>query len=119
MSLTAILSILALHWFADFVLQTDWQAKNKSKSMEALTLHVGTYTAVIGAYAYFFLPPEAGMIWVAFNCVMHFVTDFVTSRVNTALWNRGQVHYFFVSVGFDQLIHYACLFGSLFYLGLQ
>lgn len=33
MNLIEIFSIIIIHWFADFVLQTDKQAKGKSKNL--------------------------------------------------------------------------------------
>jgi hypothetical protein len=42
-------ALLAVHWVADFVLQTNWQARNKSKSNVALSRHVLVYTGCIGA----------------------------------------------------------------------
>jgi hypothetical protein len=35
--LAAYLVLLVCHWIADFVLQSDWQASNKSKSNVALS----------------------------------------------------------------------------------
>jgi hypothetical protein len=35
--------LLGVHWFADFVLQTRWQAENKSHNNVALSRHVGVY----------------------------------------------------------------------------
>ena len=118
MTFQTIMSILAIHWIGDFVLQTDWQAKNKSKNNQALIAHVSGYTIVLLVYGLIFLPVEIAYPWALTNGVIHFAVDYVTSRVNTYLWNKGKIHEFFVSVGFDQLIHYACLFGSIAYLGV-
>jgi hypothetical protein len=41
-----IFIILFCHWFADFFLQTSWQAENKSKRVDALTFHVLSYSVV-------------------------------------------------------------------------
>jgi hypothetical protein len=119
------MTVIAMHWVADFVLQTDWQAKNKSKDNFALLFHVITYTICIFLCGIFFLTNELTAqnikIWEAWalaNGIVHFAVDYVTSSINTYLWNKGRVHDFFVMVGFDQLIHYACLFGSLFFIGV-
>lgn len=117
MTYQTIMTIIALHWFADFVLQTDWQAKNKSKNNAALIAHVSSYTIVLLVYGLIFLPVEFAYPWAFINGGLHFGVDYVTSRINTYLWNKGQVHNFFVMVGFDQLIHYVCLFGTWFLLG--
>lgn len=103
-----VIGILVIHWIADFVCQTDWQAKNKSKSWKALISHVMFYTAIwiipslilIGREAHWFLI-------MTFIC--HFTTDYCTSRLNSRLWAEGKVHWFFVSIGFDQILHYVQL----------
>lgn len=46
MNLTIILIIIFTHWVADFVLQTDKQAKGKSKNFEDLFSHTQTYSLV-------------------------------------------------------------------------
>ena len=117
MTYLVIMSILAVHWFADFVLQTDWQATNKSKNNLALAAHVGTYTAVLAAFAAITMP-IIGIAWALLNGAILFGVDYVTSRIISRLWASGNMRLFFPSVGFDQLIHYACLFGTLYYLGL-
>jgi hypothetical protein len=42
-----LVALLATHWVGDFVLQTNFQASNKSKSLDALSLHVATYTVTL------------------------------------------------------------------------
>lgn len=113
MSFYFVMLILTLHWVADFICQTDWQAKNKSKNNVALLKHVGSYTAVIFVGSLFVFSPMIAVMWTALNGILHFVTDYVTSRITSYLWSKGDVHNFFVVVGLDQLIHYACLFGTL------
>lgn len=117
-NINIILGILFTHWFADFVLQTDWEAKNKSSNNIALFSHVFHYSIVwlalpllYGAFTYkenswfypFFL-----FAFITFVC--HFITDYITSRINKRLWEQQKVHLFFVSIGFDQFLHYLQLF---------
>jgi hypothetical protein len=115
-----LFSIILIHWFADFVLQTHEQATNKSKSNYYLTMHVLTYTLVwfafscfYGAYIIFYHTLTKGVCFVflfpTITFVCHWITDYLTSRLNTYLYNKGDIHNFFVSVGFDQLLHYAQL----------
>ena len=105
------MSVIFTHWVADFILQTDWQAKNKSTNNIALLRHVSTYTICLAIFSLLY---KFSFEWIILNGVLHFVTDYITSRINSALWKKGDVHNFFVMVGFDQLIHYGCLFGTLF-----
>ncbi len=78
------LTLLAIHYIADFPLQTHWQASNKSKNNVALLEHVGVYTLVLGASSGLMF--GYGSLWFAFvwvNAVMHYGTDYVTSRVSS------------------------------------
>jgi hypothetical protein len=48
--------------------------------------------------------------------VCHTITDYFTSRLNSRLWAKGDVHNFFVSIGFDQVLHYVQLFTTYYLL---
>lgn len=105
--------LLFTHWFADFVLQSDYIAQNKSKSNVVLFEHVLLYIlpfAILG----FFIP--ISLLWLLTNLVAHFIIDYVTSRINSKLWAKQQIHWFFVSVGFDQFLHVATLVLTYEYL---
>ena len=121
MSLILIFSIIFIHWVADFVLQTDWQAQNKSKNNSALLSHTYNYSLVwyIVGVPYALMNPNYVQwtltAFVVITFVAHTITDYFTSRLNSKLWADKKVHYFFVSVGFDQVLHYVQLF-TTFYL---
>lgn len=100
-----ILSLLATHFVADFVSQSDWMAINKSKNNWALSAHVMVYSLVI-------LLVTSSWTYALLNGILHFGVDYVTSRINSKLWEKKAIHYFFVSIGFDQLLHYVCLFST-------
>lgn len=114
-----MLWLTVVHFIADFVLQSDWMAQNKSKDNRALGLHVTAYTSAlaIGSIPLVFIlgygsHPAIGpvtAIWVIANGGAHFVTDFITSRINSRLWAAKEVHWFFVGIGADQVIHYLTL----------
>jgi hypothetical protein len=115
MNLIEIFFILICHWICDFVLQTDWQAKNKSSNNRALLQHV-TYYSLTFFIAMILFSPYSGMdkfdiaIFGVVTFVAHFITDYFTSRLNTKLWGKSKVHEFFVSIGADQCYHYFQLF---------
>jgi hypothetical protein len=102
--LTAFIIILA-HFVADFLLQTDKMALNKSKSNYWLTM-------VVFEAQNWLLAAK----WLGINACLHWLTDFNTSRLTSILWQRGQRHWFFVAIGFDQVVHYACLMGTYAWL---
>lgn len=121
-NLSVPLSILIIHTIGDFLFQSDWMAINKSKNWKALGLHVSVYSL---CFVYWGLP------FVAITFLTHFLTDAVTSRITSKLWfftpldvhytmnsnqyrqlwvsKGGNRHWFFVTIGIDQLIHFITL----------
>ena len=136
LELVLVLQIVFAHWVSDFVLQSGWMATNKSKNWQALLAHVATYTASMTVLMFVMaillsdtvikfnmingiilaMTPTAYMAWILLNGVLHLITDAVTSRITYKLWGRSKMHEFFVVVGFDQMIHYTCLFVTLWYM---
>lgn len=117
MVLLAFVALLGTHWFADFVCQTKWQASNKSKNNEALARHVGSYTVILGlATLVMFGIAWTTMVFIVVNGMLHFVTDYFTSRWSSKLYAKQDWHNFFVVIGFDQLIHQATLAATLIVL---
>ena len=115
-----VVVLLFAHFVADFVFQTDEMAKNKSTSWKWLGIHAATYGVVIGLIAAIPLSivysiPVA-LTWVLVNTFLHFWTDCVTSKITSHLWKTGQVHNFFIAIGFDQLVHYVTMFVSLMWV---
>lgn len=112
------LALLVVHWIADFVLQTHWQASNKSKNNEALARHVFTYTAALAlAVPFIFTVRDYGpFFFVIVNAALHFGTDYITSRASSRLYAKQDWHNFFVVIGFDQLIHQFTLAGTMLWL---
>ena len=109
MMLWQYLAILIIHWIADFVLQTHWQAANKSKNIDALGEHVKTYTAVLALTVPIIMVQTITLSqWACFivlNGLLHFLTDYHTSRASAPLFEQKKWHDFFVVIGLDQLIH--------------
>jgi len=102
-----LLILLTIHFVADFVLQTDWQAKNKSTNWEALLRHVGVYALCFVPFAmwHYGVANPKGFAFVFITFALHFATDAVTSRINSKMWAAQRVHAFFVGIGADQLSH--------------
>jgi hypothetical protein len=116
------LSLLVVHFIGDWLLQTNWQALNKSKNNEALTMHVLVYSLC-------FLP--WGLGFASFTFLAHWVTDYFTSRCGAKLWfidlytkegvetlgpgemfatvNMAKRKAFWIMIGTDQLIHFVTL----------
>lgn len=111
-----ILLILLTHWVADFILQTDKQAKGKSKEWKHLISHTSTYSLcwfpflIFSISQYDLLSPILLFLFIPITFVLHTITDYFTSRLNSKLWVEGKTHEFFVSIGADQILHYVQLF---------
>jgi hypothetical protein len=116
-SIFICLYFIIVHWIADFVLQSEVMGKNKSKSNYYLTMHVTIYsiTTILMWYLAFLCIGiyVTGVTYlVVFGSIfsLHWVTDYVTSRVTGYYWLEKNIHNFFTMIGFDQVLHYFQLF---------
>jgi len=114
--LKIVLAIILIHWLADFVFQTDKMARGKSKNWNDLLSHTGTYSFIWFCFVPFYVLLNldtyvewTGTLFVLITFIAHTITDYFTSRLNSKLWAKGDVHNFFISIGFDQVLHYTQL----------
>jgi hypothetical protein len=107
--MTILILIIWMHWLADFVLQTDSMAKNKSTSWKWLSAHIAVYTLPFFIF---------GWRFAIFNGLVHMAIDAITSRITSKLWKKQQVHNFFVVIGLDQALHMTTLILSAQYFGV-
>jgi len=108
MSLIEIFSILIIHWFADFVLQTEKEAVNKSNSFKYLISHtlsysivwlvIGNFYVLISAFNGIIISPFPlnVLIFWGVTLISHTITYYFTSRLNKKLVPKS-VHLEFVS----------------------
>lgn len=115
MSLTIAIVLVWLHFFADFILQSDKIAIAKSSDWMALTMHVCLYMAPFFLLLFWITPAAMGA-FLFVNWIGHFLTDAVSSRVCTKLFKAGERHWFFVVIGADQAIHLTTLFATFVWL---
>lgn len=133
MAILEILTILTIHFIADFVFQDENWAVNKSVSAKALLKHTVTYSYIwllLGGI-YCLINPELqeNYLWINYliyfpsiTFVSHTITDYFTSKIVKRKFNNG--HYggpipnlgAFTIIGFDQLLHYAQLFLTYYIL---
>ncbi len=122
--LWSFVGLLAIHWVGDFFLQSHWMSLNKSKRNDVLAMHVGVYTAtlfagsglifvLLGGFRYYSYEVPA---FALINGILHFGTDYVTSRITSYLWRKERIHDFFVMIGVDQFIHQVTLAVTMWWI---
>jgi len=104
-----IVVLFWLHFIADFLLQSSYMALNKSKDIKALAWHCLVYSI-----PFFWF----GWKFALLAGILHFPVDFITSKITSRLWDKKEVHWFFVVIGFDQAVHMTVLVASLLLLKL-
>lgn len=109
MNTNTLLFLIWTHWFADFILQSDKIALNKSNSNITLLQHVALYGVCF---------IWAGWQFALANAVLHFATDWVTSRATKKLYQAGHRHWFFVVIGLDQALHMTAILLTADYFGI-
>lgn len=105
-SISTILTIVVLHFIADWLLQSRNTAERKSEDVSVLLLHCFVY----GLPFMIFVSP----IYGAINLWLHFVVDYVTSRINKHYYTTKQMKKFWNMIGFDQTIHFVILFTTYY-----
>ena len=109
MDIMVILGIAWLHFFADFILQSDKMAKGKSTSNKWLGWHILVYSSV-----FIIISPLYALV----NGILHFMTDYVSSRVSSRLYKKNEIHWFFAVIGLDQVLHLTALILTYEYMFL-
>lgn len=91
--MTLLYALLVGHFIADFALQNDWMALNKSKRWDALTAHVVVYSIAMAGFVIAAIGNAAhGGEWLLINAAAHFIQDAITSRWTSALWFVDGAH---------------------------
>lgn len=116
MELSYIMLIIMVHWVADFVMQNEEWALNKSKDNEALLKHTITYSIMW----FFALLPYFGLgdilLFTLITFLAHTITDYFTSRWVSGKFQRKEMGSeipnlgAFSCIGADQVLHYVQLF---------
>mgnify|MGYP001590776618 CR=1 FL=1 len=107
-SIPALLMLFWVHTIADFPLQSDTMAKNKSSSNAWLFIHVAIYASCFWPFI-FALGVWRTWGFITITFIAHFATDYVTSRMTTKYWKAERRHAFFVTIGVDQALHLSAL----------
>jgi hypothetical protein len=104
-----IIAIIFIHWVADFLLQTQKMAMNKSKDNYWLFAHVFVYSMAWFFIGLFFFKPMPVILFTVTTFICHFITDYLTSRWTSKLYKQEKYYgfpAFFSVIGLDQFLHY-------------
>ena len=117
-----VIAIIIIHWFADFVMQNGEDAKNKSHDINALLRHTTTYSLLWIPLAILTLG-VMGIAFVGITFILHTLTDYFTSKHTSKQYAKGNFGGkaprgmdFFVTIGFDQVLHYTQLVLTYYFL---
>lgn len=106
-----IVVLLVCHFVGDFILQTDTMAIKKSTSNVWLTKHVLTYMLPFMVFYAIIIPSvNLWLLVILSNLALHWITDFITSRISSHFHKNEKRGLFFKTIGFDQMIHGICIF---------
>lgn len=118
MDFVTIIGLTFAHWFADFVLQSRKIAETKSKSLRSLFTHVTLYTAALACVMVPILARQHNwkliMAFILVNGFTHLVTDFATSKMSAAAYQKEDKSQFWQIIGFDQSLHWSHLLITYF-----
>ena len=106
-------ALFVSHLVGDWILQNDWQAKNKSKSWWALITHVVVYHILILIVLLYYVGSQPSVyIAVALLALSHLILD----RQTTIIWLMQHFHNSgngtperWLMVAFDQALHIVLL----------
>lgn len=112
MEFNYLIFLFVAHFVGDYLLQSDEIAKKKSKCFKSLFIHISfifisffvinlIYLKIFGGYNSYLDFIKIPLL----NSVIHLVIDFFTSKWASKLYSKN-VHYYYVILGFDQLLHY-------------
>jgi len=103
--LATLMLIFFVHWFADWFSQPRFIGNNKSKNVWILGLHVMIYTLFMTIF---------GWKFALVNGAIHFVVDFISSKLTTIFYRNQKWWAFFTTIGFDSYIHHITLLVTYF-----
>ena len=105
-----LLGILLWHWFLDFIIQRDIDARNKWRSDQHLNNHLLTYSLGWFIMLWPFFGSDIALGFTVITALVHGPTDWITSRISHYYFVREKYKQGFITVGFDQILHYVQLY---------
>lgn len=114
-----IVGLLVFHYIGDHLLQTGKMGLEKHKDNIILIYHVAIYTVVMTLFAnYIFwdFPSDRIVTFFLVTFISHFITDYITSRINHQLYERKETKKLLNMIYLDQNLHYFQLIITYYFL---
>ncbi len=127
----ALVLLLLAHFVADFLLQPRWMGTQKSSKIPVLLAHCAIQFAIVFLFLLPWYPGEAFAV-AALNTLVHGVVDWYIWNIYKfgvvirnpethpdelkKTWKYWEDHWFYATIGFDQLLHTLTLVGLYFLL---
>lgn len=114
-SVHIVFLLLILHFFSDFVLQTDYIERSGINSNWNVTKHTLLYSIPFLWFGVFWF----GFLYVAVNILLHLFVDYITSNLSNFYVKRNDKSSYFAVLGLDQLIHTLVLIGTYYFMFIR
>ncbi len=107
--------LIVAHYCGDYLFQTREMANHKHESNKALMDHILAYGLVLAVMtiplAFLYIGDQAWYVfpWLLVNMILHFFTDYITSRKVKQYWLSGREWETFAVMGLDQVLHLSTL----------
>lgn len=128
-----IILVLGFHFVADFLCQSSHMANNKHNNIAILSYHILVYTSVLWLLSVISLQIltknfidvnnlgyynhiNSVTIFAVSNGILHFLTDFITSKITHKFFNSNRIREGFIIVGLDQMLHTISLVTTAYYI---
>ena len=109
--MTPLAAVLAGHLIGDWIVQTDWQAANKTTSWKANQQHMLGYHLTLALFCAFAMPATWVAVTVAVSWLTHSLVDrrWPVQRLMRATGSRPFSETTFGVIAVDQALHLSIL----------
>lgn len=104
-SIASLFALTFAHLIGDFFMQSNKMATEKSSNNIVLLRHVLIYILPFGVIVPFSLTFVGAVVFLVVNVALHYMTDWVSSRVAANYFKQDKRHEFFITIGIDQFVH--------------
>lgn len=110
--LIIFLALVIKHFVVDFLLQSDWQVREKGYYGKlGGIVHSSLHSVATLLVVTYFVPLQLALLLAFFDFFMHYHVDWAKMQINRRLGLTPADHRFWHLLGIDQLLHYLTYVG--------